>query len=413
MKKIKINQEGNIRKSESNINYNLNEHNFIFINICRKKSFMTHKEPDKFEATTPKLALKNDNIEEVANGKGNLFSHFCQKRMGDKTLVNQKDFNNQILTSLFIPVYDMNKYSEEMLNIINSIRINPEFFIKHIDEIINNNIFKTEEGIYLISQEVDEKIKLMDNYMEMFDKAKSMLKEKVNSQKEVSKLTKIIYNEDLEIILDDTNFLDYYNGKEYEEDIDENEEDNIKNIPYKLNLIYDYEDICILDEDYEENENKSDSNKLNNNLNIIDFDEEENQKGENQNIKNNNDTYKIIISSGEKNSQQKRYKKKKRPKGKKNKNINKILDLNDDKIGNLILHKRKEIKEQYPHNIFKISVIKDIKISILIQFIMEEFYKDNYKCKLKEIIFDPKYRNFAVSWVNEINRNFISISCFA
>ena len=261
MKKIKINQEGNIRKSESNINYNLNEHNFIFINICRKKSFMTHKEPDKFEATTPKLALKKDNIEEVANGKGNLFSHFCQKRMGDKTLVNQKDFNNQILTSLFIPVYDMNKYSEEMLNIINSIRINPEFFIKHIDEIINNNIFKTEEGIYLISQEVDEKIKLMDNYMEMFDKAKSMLKEKVNSQKEVSKLTKIIYNEDLEIFLDDTNFLDYYNGKEYEEDIDENEEDNIKNIPYKLNLIYDYEDICILDEDSEENENKSGQNK--------------------------------------------------------------------------------------------------------------------------------------------------------
>ena len=414
MKKIKINQEGNIRKSESNINYNLNEHNFIFINICRKESFMTYKEFDKFEATTPKMVLKKDNIEEMANGKGNLFSHFCQKRMGDKTLVNQKDFKNQILTSSFVPVYDMNKYSEEMLNIINSIRINPEFFIKHIDEIINNNIFKTEEGIYLISQEVDEKIKLMDNYMEMFDKAKSMLKEKVNSQKEVSKLTKIIYNEDLEIILDDTNFLDYYyNGKEYEEDIDENEEDNIKNIPYKLNLIYDYEDICILDEDYEENENKNDSNKLNNNLNIIDFDEEENQKGENENVKNNNNTYKIIISSNDKNSQQKRYKKNKRQKGKKNKNINKILDLNDDKIGNLILHKRKEIKEQYPHNIFKISVIKDIKISILIQFIMEEFYKDNYKCKLKEIIFDPKYRNFAVSWVNEINRNFISISCFA
>ena len=145
-----------------------------------------------------------------------------------------------------------------------------------------------------------------------------------------------------------------------------------------MNLIYDYEDICILDEDYEENENKNDSNKLNNNLNIIDFDEEENQKGENENVKNNNNTYKIIISSNDKNSQQKRYKKNKRQKGKKNKNINKILDLNDDKIGNLILHKRKEIKEQYPHNIFKISVIKDIKLSILIQFIMEEFYKDNY-----------------------------------
>ena len=98
---------------------------------------------------------------------------------------------------------------------------------------------------------------------------------------------------------------------------------------------------------------------------------------------------------------------------KKPRNINNYLDLNDDKIGNLILEKRKKIKEQYPLNIFKISVIKDIKISILIQILMEEFFNDNKKNTLKEILFSPNYKYFAVSWTNEINRNFISISCFA
>ena len=98
---------------------------------------------------------------------------------------------------------------------------------------------------------------------------------------------------------------------------------------------------------------------------------------------------------------------------KKPRNINNYLDLNDDKIGNLILEKRKKIKEKYPLNIFKISVIKDIKISILIQILMEEFFNDNKKNTLKEILFSPNYKYFAVSWTNEINRNFISISCFA
>ena len=90
------------------------------------------------------------------------------------------------------------------------------------------------------------------------------------------------------------------------------------------------------------------------------------------------------------------------------------MDLSDDKIATLILNKRKKIKNKYPENIFKMSIIKDIKISILIQISMELL--DNQlgdKKLLKEIIFNPIYKNFAVSWANEINRKFISISCFA
>ena len=99
---------------------------------------------------------------------------------------------------------------------------------------------------------------------------------------------------------------------------------------------------------------------------------------------------------------------------KRNKYGNSTLDLSDDKIATLILNKRKKIKNKYPENIFKMSIIKDIKISILIQISMELL--DNQlgdKKLLKEIIFNPIYKNFAVSWANEINRKFISISCFA
>ena len=91
-----------------------------------------------------------------------------------------------------------------------------------------------------------------------------------------------------------------------------------------------------------------------------------------------------------------------------------ILNLSDDKIANFILEKRKQIKDKYPDSIFKLNIIKDIKINVLIQISMESFYSQyNDKTILEEIIFNPKYKNFAVSWANEINRNFISISCFA
>ena len=99
---------------------------------------------------------------------------------------------------------------------------------------------------------------------------------------------------------------------------------------------------------------------------------------------------------------------------KKNRN-NIFLDLSDDKIANLILEKRKQLKNKYPESFFKLNVIRDIEINILIQISMELFYNPHYdeESMLKEIIFNPKYKNFAVSWANEINRNFISISCFA
>ena len=59
------------------------------------------------------------------------------------------------------------------------------------------------------------------------------------------------------------------------------------------------------------------------------------------------------------------------------------------------------------------SAIKDIKISILIQISMEEYYKVDNRKTLKDILFDSNYKYFGLSWTNEINRNFISISCFA
>ncbi len=365
--------------------------------------------------------LEKKNLDDVANGNKNLFSHYYKNRMGDKASKNQYNYNNSLITNGFIPTFDMNKYSEEMLNTINSIRTNPDLFIKHIDYLINNNINQTEEGIFLISFEVDEKIKLTDNYIEMFNKAKEILKEKMNSPKELSKLSKIVYNEDLEIILDESQY-NVDNENEFEEEEDEPEND-IKNLPSKLNNIYD-DDICLIDDEVE---GEDDKNKSKGNLNIIDLDnngedfkieEKDNDKKYNSSIiindNNNINNYKIFVNDIDINNNYNKKKKfKKRSKIRKKRNLNSILDLNDDKIGNLILQKRKQIKNQYPKNIFKMSVIKDIKISILIQLISEEFFKENDKNKLKDIIFNSNFKYFAVSWTNEINRNFISISCFA
>ena len=60
------------------------------------------------------------------------------------------------------------------------------------------------------------------------------------------------------------------------------------------------------------------------------------------------------------------------------------------------------------------NIIKDININILIQISMELIYNQyNDGRMLNEVIFNPKYKNFAVSWANEMTRKFISISCFA
>ena len=383
------------QSSETLINYNMGENNFIFINIHRGKSFMNTNKMEKMESVTPKMIMEKGNFENITNGPKNLFSHIMNTRMNNYNNNSNQQFD---CNTNRLSILDMNKYSEEMLNIINSIRTNPESFIKEIDYIINNNIKKTEEGIFLISHEVDEKIKLMDNYKEIFTKTKKELKNIANSKEKRLKLQNIIYNDNLEIILDESCLVDENN------DLDESSgTDDIQNIPAKLNLIYDDDDA--IDYGIEEEEIKS------YNLNIIDFDSD-NEKEESPNNKKNSRENKKIMNIKNNNIKNRHisYKKKK---SKKKRNINNYLNLDDDQIANLILQKRKEVLYEYPHNVFKFSVIKDIKISILIELAMEEMFKGKGKTTLKEIIFNPIYKHFAVSWTNEINRNFISISCFA
>ena len=406
MSKIKGKQKGK-KISETLINYNMGDNKFIFINISRGSSFLNQKEIEKIESITPKMMMEKENLENITNGK-KLFSHFCNNRINKNS--NQEFDNNnsnQIITNSFIPLLDMNKYCEEMLNIINIIRTNPESFIKDIDYIINNNIKKTEEGIFLISNEVDEKIKLMDNYIEMFNQTKNSLKNMANSPEKLNNLKKIVYNDELEIILDESNYDDNIDDNN---EIEDNENDII-NIPAKLNLIYD-DDVDIID--YGSDEDDVKVTKYNDNLDIIDFDNEEDENKRDENIiKSSIDKIKPNKYTMKNVNNKKIFSFKKKQKIKKKRNINNYLDLSDDVIANLILQKRKEIKNEYPKNIFKISVIKDIKISFLIELTMEELYKETNKTTLKDIIFDPNYKNFAVSWANEINRNFISISCFA
>ena len=368
--KIKKKEDG-LKKAETNFNYNLGENNYIFINITKGSSLINNNEFEKVESTTPTMMLEKENLDDIFKGKKNLFSHLCKHNLYDKT----KKVTNK---NVFIQTFNMNKYNEEMLRIINKIRIDPESFIKDINYLINNNIKKTEEGIFIVSYDADEKIKLMDNYMAIFENVKKILKELADSQNKISNLEKIKYNEELEITFDEPPY------EEDEKNEDENSENDIKNIPLKLNDLIGGNRIDMGDDEIKYNEN----------IKIIDCNNED-QK-ENKILKD----FKI---------------KKRKKKEKRKRNINNILDLNDDKIANLILQKRKEIKNDYPHNIFKLSVIKDIKINILVQIGLEEFYKSEYKDKntLKEIIFDPKYKNFGVSWTNEINRNFVSIACFA
>ena len=389
IKKIEEN-ENEIKKVESTINNNLDENTFILINKNRGNYFLNSNEIEKFESPTPKLMIERDNLDKIAKGNTKIFSHFYKNKINGKATKNQ--FNNfPIIKEVFTQTIYMNKYNEEMLNIINSIRTNPINFIKDIDYLINNNIQKTEEGIFIISQDVEEKIKLMDNYLEIFEQIKNNFKKTTNLN---TKLEKMKYNDDLEIIFDESAY----------EEIIENEEPqiDIKDIPSKLNEIYDDNGI---DDDIDiDDDNEKNLNMINQNINVIDFD------NENEIYEINNDkkkkTNKNIINENN-------IKFKSKHKKKRKKNINIYLDLNDDKIANLILEKRKEIKYKFPNNIFKISVIKDIKINIISQIALEEFFKEKNKKNLKEIIFDPNYKYFGVSWTNEINRNFISISCFA
>ena len=58
--------------------------------------------------------LGKENLDDETKGNKNLFSHFCKNRMGDKASNNQYNYNNSFIVSVFMPSFDMNKYSEEM-----------------------------------------------------------------------------------------------------------------------------------------------------------------------------------------------------------------------------------------------------------------------------------------------------------
>ena len=402
IQKIKVKEED---KQKNGTNVNLGENNFIFININRGSALIHKNEIERLKSTTPKMILDKETLEEMSKGNKKLFSHFCKNKMGNND--NNYLKNKKIIKNVFIHSFDMNRYSEEMLKVINTIRLNPKSFIKDIDDILNNNIQKTDEGIFLINHDIEEKIKLMNNYLEMFELTKNFLKQMGDSTEILSKLGKLEYNDDLEIIFDESNYEEIY------------PEVDIKDLPSKLNLIYEengIDETVDIDDDSEQN-----IYQYNENINVIDFDEEDEKeqlkdkdkdKVDKENNKNNiNDNVKNIINNNINNEKEIVHKKKFGIKRKKN--INSTLDLNDDKIANLILQKRKEIKKRYPNNIFKISVIKEIRTSILVQILMEELFKEENRKSIKDIIFDPQYKYFSVSWTNEINRNFLSISCFA
>ena len=335
MDKLLLQGKSSVKKAETNYNYNLGDHNVIFINISRDSSILKNgSEKDKIESSTPKMAGEKKNNNELGESK-RIFSHFCKNKINEKSPKNQTTTNNQLIKHKHTFSDYMNHYSDEMLNALNSIRKDPESFIRFIDD-LKKNSKKTSEGVYIFSQNVEDKYMLTEEYFLIFEQIKASLRDIIKSNLP-SIMEDFKYNDELEIMLDDTK-------------------------DYTMNQSH-----------IEKSSSMSNYDKYNSETN-----------------NNNNHIIKRIKKS------------------------HKTLDLSDDKIANLILQKRKEIKNKYPDNIFKMNIIKDIKINILMQISMEEYYSHyNEKKMLKDVIFNPQYKNFAVSWANELNRKFISISCFA
>lgn len=95
--------------------------------------------------------------------------------------------------------------------------------------------------------------------MVIFENVKKILKEMADSQNNTGKLEEIKYNDELEIIFDES---------AYEEDVEnekeiENSENEIKNIPLKLNDIYEDNGIDM------GNDEEKNLIKYNDNINII------------------------------------------------------------------------------------------------------------------------------------------------
>ena len=332
-KAVIVEENVEIKKTDTNFNYNLGEHNFIFINASGGKPFIQNE----FESITPKMCIESDNIEEIIKGNKRIFSHYCNNKPSErqsKSKIKANDIISKEEKELIDINLYMSNYSLEMLNVINSIRKDPQSFLQYIDEVINNNIQRDNDDIYIVSKIFEEKIKITEDFLDAFEELKTYLNEIINNSN-LSSLEEFKYNKELEIAFDG---LIELNKKE------SNIESSIINDKYKSQF----------------NNNEIVKNKM-----------------------SNNDS---------------------------------SFNLNDDIIAYLILEKRKQIKDKYPESVFKMSIIRDIKINILAQILMELFYLKNNKNNkfiLKEIIFNPKYKTFANSSFYDANRKFISLYCFA
>jgi hypothetical protein len=78
------------------------------------------------------------------------------------------------------------------------------------------------------------------------------------------------------------------------------------------------------------------------------------------------------------------------------------------KISKILVDKRKSIIKDYQNCQFFINFIKDEKINLL--YLLSE---NEVKSDFRNVVFDPKYTQFNVSWINEKKKNFISFLCFA
>lgn len=89
------------------------------------------------------------------------------------------------------------------------------------------------------------------------------------------------------------------------------------------------------------------------------------------------------------------------------------LEKNDDqnlnkKITKILVDKRKSIIKEYQNCQFFINFIKDEKISLL--YLLSE---NEDKSDFRNVVFDQKYTQFNVSWINDKKKNFIAFLCFA
>jgi hypothetical protein len=78
------------------------------------------------------------------------------------------------------------------------------------------------------------------------------------------------------------------------------------------------------------------------------------------------------------------------------------------KITKILVDKRKSIIKNYQNCQFFINFIKDEKISLL--YLLSE---NEDRSDFRNVVFDPKYTQFNVSWTNEKKKNFIAFLCFA